>query len=203
MDIYIKTKINHIVNNLDETNTSEDTQSHLSLYYTPSELSESPHLSPGTFINEMATRMDSSFDERKEFELENDCDEEEMEERLAEPQTSPYFLTHIYRQRPSSSNLCRFIKYGYSVPPCEAPCAVFKSATRANGIRETKAKETGSAEEVSILLPVNELGDCNFSASLPDLSSAQKENHIAITTEDGDGRSGDSVAKKHAHETAL
>jgi hypothetical protein len=202
MDIYIKTKINHIVNNLDETNTSEDTQSHLSLYNTPSELSESPHLSPGTFINEMATRMDSCFDERREFELVDDGDEEEdVEGKLAEPQTSPYFLTRICRQRPINSNSCRFIKYGHSVPSCEAPCAVFKSATRANGVRETKAKETGSAEEVSILLPVNDLGGCNFSGSLPDLSLARKENHIALTIEDA--RSSDCVAKNPAHETAL
>lgn len=197
MDMYIKTKINHIVNNLDETNTSEDTQSHLSLYYTPSELSESPHLSPGTFIDEMSTRMDSSFDERKELELQED----EEEEELAEPQTSPYFLTHYCRHRPNNRKSCRFVKYLYSMPSYEAPCAVFKSATRVNGIHETKAKETGSAEEVSILLPVTNLGDCNFSASLPELSLARNEDHIAVTIEDA--RSSDNVTKKPPHETAL
>lgn len=195
MDIYIKTKINHIVNSLDETNTSEDTQSHLSLYYTPSELSESPHLSPGTFINELATKIDISFDERRELEL----DDEEKEE-LAEPQTSPYFLTHNCRHRPNNRNSCRLVKYGYSVPSYEAPCAVFKSATRVNGIHETKAEETGSAEEVSILLPVTDLRDCNFSASLPELSLARNENHI-VTIEDP--RSSGSVTKKTPHETTL
>lgn len=197
IDMYIKTKINHIVNNLDETNTSEDTQSHLSLYYTPSELSESPHLSPGTFINELDTRIDSSFDERRELELEEDEDTEE----LAEPQTSPYFLTHNCRHRPNNRNSCRFVKYGFSVPSCEAPCAVFKSATRVNGSHETKAKETGSAEEVSILLPVTDLHDCNFSASLPELSLARNANHIAVTIEDT--RSSDSVTNKSPHETAM
>lgn len=196
MDMYIKTKINHIVNNLDETNTSEDTQSHLSLYYTPSELSESPHLSPGTFINDLA-RIDNSFDERKELEP----DEDEENDELAEPQTSPYFLTHNCRQRPNNRNSCRFVKYGYSAPSCEAPCAVFKSAARVNVIHETKAKETGSAEEVSILLPVTDLRDCNFSASLPELSLARNENHIAVTIEDT--RSSDSVRKKTPQETVL
>jgi hypothetical protein len=201
MDMYIKTKINHIVNNLDDTNTSEDTQSHLSLYYTPSELSESPRLSPGTFINELAVRMDSSFDERKELELPEDMGDDEEEEGLAEPQTSPYFLTHNCRQRPNNRHSCRFKKYGCSVPSCEAPCAVFKSATRANGIHETKGKETGSAEEVSILLPVTNVGGCSFSTSLPELSLVRNENHIAVTIEDA--RSSGSVAKKPPHETAL
>jgi hypothetical protein len=198
MDIYIKTKINHIVNNLDETNTSEDTQSHLSLYYTPSELSESPHLSPGTLINELVARMDSSFDERKEFELEKD---EDVEEELVEPQTSPYFLSHICRQRPHIRNSRGFTKCGHSMPFCEAPCAVFKSATRANGIRETNAKETGSAEEVSILLPVTDLACCSFSTSLPDLGLSRNENHITVTI--NDAQSSDSAIKKSAHETAL
>ncbi|KAJ9588997.1 hypothetical protein L9F63_017692, partial [Diploptera punctata] len=57
MDVYVKAKINKVIASLDETNTSEDTQSHLSLYYTPSELSESPHLSPGTFINDLAIHV--------------------------------------------------------------------------------------------------------------------------------------------------
>lgn len=145
--------------------------------------------------------MGSSFDERREFELVDGDEESDAEEKLAEPQTSPYSLTRICRQRPNNSNSCRFIKYGYSVPSGEAPCAVFKSATRASGIRETKGKETGSAEEVSILLPVNDLGGCNFSASLPDLSLARKENHIALTIEDA--RSSDCVTKNPAHETVL
>jgi hypothetical protein len=183
----MKTKINHIANNLDETNTSEDTQSHLSLYYTPTELSESPHLSPGTFINELAARMDSSFDERKEEELEED---EEEDEDLIEPQTSPYFLTPTSRQR---TDLRRFAKYDYSIKSFNDPCAVFKSAT--------KEKETASAEEVSILLPVTNVRGYNFSASLPELSSPQKENYVVVTIEDA-VLSG-NLAKKPQHETAL
>jgi hypothetical protein len=186
MDMYIKAKMNHIINNLDETNTSEDTQSHLSLYYTPTELSESPHLSPGMFINELAARMDSSIDERKELEVE----EEEYDEELTEPQTSPYFLTPVSRQR---SNLCRFTKHDYSMKSSDDPCAVFKSAT--------KVKEAASAEEVSILLPVSNVRGYNFSASLPQLSSPQKENYIAVTIEDA--LPSGSVAKKPQHETAL
>jgi hypothetical protein len=197
----MKTKIDHITNNLDETNTSEDTQSHLSLYYTPTELPDSPHLSPGMFINELAARMDSSFDERKELELEEGEEEEGEEKELTEPQTSPYFLTPVSRQISNNRNLCLFTKHGYSVPLFEDPCAVFKSATRASGIHQTKAKETGSAEEVSILLPVTSVSGCNFSASLPELSSPQNENHIAVTIEDTGSSSG--VAKKLQHETAL
>lgn len=208
MDMYIKTKMNHIASNLDETNTSEDTQSHLSLYYTPSELSESPHLSPGTFINELATRMDSSFDERKELELEDGEDEEEEgnydeedEDKLSEPQTSPYFLTPVSHQRSSNRKLCRFMTNGNSIPMFEDPCAVFKSATRVNSIHAKKAKESGSAEEVSILLPANSVGGYNFSASLPELSSSGYQNHTVVTIEDAGCC--DRVAKKSENETAL
>jgi len=205
MDMYIKKKINHNAINLDETNTSEDTQSHLSLYYTPSELSESPHLSPGTFINELAARMDSSFDERKELELVDGEDEEEEgnydeeeEEKLGEPQTSPYFLTPVSHQRPRQ--LCRFMMNGISVPKFEDPCAVFHSATRVKRIRAKKAKETGSAEEVSILLPANSVCRYNFSASLPELSSSGNRNHTAVTIDAG---CSDRVTKKSENETAL
>ena len=208
MDMYIKTKINHNASNLDETNTSEDTQSHLSLYYTPSELSESPHLSPGTFINELAARMGSSFDERKELELHDKEDEEEAgnydedeEEKLSEPQTSPYFLTPVSHQRSSSRKLCRFMMNGNSVPMFEDPCAVFKSATRVNSIHAKKAKETGSAEEVSILLPANSVGGYNFSASLPELCPSGYQNHTVVTIEDAGYC--DRVAKKSENETAL
>jgi hypothetical protein len=185
----MKAKINHIASNPDETNTSEDTQSHLSLYYTPTELSESPHLSPGTFISDLAARVDSSFDERKELELEED-EEEVEEETNTEPQTSPYFLTPTSRQR---SDFCRFTKYEYSMKSVDDPCAVFKSAT--------KVKETASAEEVSILLPVTSVRGYNFSASLPELSSPQKENCVAVTIDDA-VPSG-NLAKKPQHETAL
>jgi hypothetical protein len=204
MDIYIKKKMNHIAGNLDETNTSEDTQSHLSLYYTPSELSESPHLSPGTFINELAARMDTSFDERKEFELQHGEEEgsyDEEEEKLSEPQTSPYFLTPISHQRSSNRNVCRFMLNGNSVPKYEDPCAVFNSATRANQIRANKAKESGSSEEVSILLPANSVCGCNVSASLPELSSFGNPNHTAVTIEFA-GCS-DRVARKSENETAV
>lgn len=205
MDMYIKTKLKHNAINLDETNTSEDTQSHLSLYYTPSELSESPHLSPGTFINELASRMDSSFDERRELELEDEEEEgnydEEEEEKLGEPQTSPYFLTPVSHQRSSNRHLCRFMMNGNSVPKFEDPCAVFHSATRVKRIRAKKAKETGSAEEVSILLPANSVCHYNFSASLPELSSSENQNYTAVTIEDA-GCS-DRVTKKSENETAL
>jgi len=208
IDMYIKKKINQNASNLDETNTSEDTQSHLSLYYTPSELSESPRLSPGTFINELAARMDSSFDERKELELEDREDDEEEgnygeeeEEKLSEPQTSPYFLTHVSHQRSSKRRLCRFMMNGNLVPKFEDPCAVFHSATRVNRIRAKKAKETGSAEEVSILLPANSVCGYNFSASLPELSSAGNQNYTAVTIE-GAGCS-ERVKKKSENETAL
>jgi hypothetical protein len=209
MDIYIKTKIKHGGSNLDETNTSEDTQSHLSLYYTPTELSESPHLSPGTFINELAARMDTSFDETKELELEDGEDEEEEddddgkeeEDNLTEPQTSPYFLTPVSHQRSKNKHLCRFMMNRYSAPFFEDPCAVFKSAARVNGVHAIKAEETGSAEEVSILLPANSVGGYNFSASLPELSSPRSQNHIAVTIEDAE--SSDRVAKKPQNETAL
>lgn len=207
MDMYIKKKINHIAGNLDETNTSEDTQSHLSLYYTPSELSESPHLSPGTFINELAARMGSSFDERKELELEDGDDEEEEgnydeeEEKLSEPQTSPYFLTPVSHQRSSNRHMCKFMMNGNSVPKFEDPCAVFQSATRVNRIHAKKAKETGSAEEVSILLPANSVCGYNFSASLPALSSFGNQDHTVVTIENA-GCS-DGVTKKSENETAL
>lgn len=211
MDIYIKTKINHIASNLDETNTSEDTQSHLSLYYTPTELSESPRQSPGTFINELVARMDSSFHERivldfdagedEDVEEEDDDNDVQGEEKLTEPQTSPYFLTPVSHQRSSNRNLCRLKMNGYSVPSFEDPCAVFKSATRVNTVCAKKAKETGSAEEVSILLPAKSVGDYNVSASVPELGSPRNQNHIAVTIEDA-GCS-DRVAKKPQNETAL
>lgn len=204
MDMYIKKKINHNASNLDETNTSEDTQSHLSLYYTPSELSESPHLSPGTFINELAARMDSSFDERKEFDLEDGEEEgiyEEEEEKLSGPQTSPYFLTPVSHQRSNNRHLCTFMMNGNSVPRFEDPCAVFHSATTVNRIRAKKAKETGSAEEVSILLPANSICGYNFTASLPELCSSGNQNHTAVTIEDA-GCS-ERVTKKSENETAL
>ncbi|KAJ4429323.1 leucine-rich repeat and immunoglobulin-like domain-containing nogo receptor-interacting protein 3 [Periplaneta americana] len=184
MDIYMKTKINHITNNPDD-----DTQSHMSLYYTPTELSESPHLSPGTFINELAARMDSSFDERKELELEEEEEEEKEEKEIMEQQTSPYFLTAVSRQR-FNRNSCKFTKHGYSVPCFENPCEVFKSAPKANG---TRTKESGSAEEVSILLPV--VGFSSSSTSLPELSSSQNESHIEVNI--------DGVVNKAQHETAL
>lgn len=204
MDMYIKKKINHNASNLDETNTSEDTQSHLSLYYTPSELSESPHLSPGTFINELATRMDSSFDERKELELEDGEYEEEegnYDEKLSEPQTSPYFLTPVSHQRSSNRHLCKVMINGNSVPRFEDPCAVFHRATRVTRTRAKKPKETGSAEEVSILLPANSVCGYNFSASLPELSSSGSQIYTAVTIENA-GCS-DRVTKKSKNETAL
>ncbi|PSN37673.1 hypothetical protein C0J52_05613 [Blattella germanica] len=198
MDVYVKAKINHITMHLDETNTSEDTQSHLSLYYTPSELSESPHLSPGTFINDLASRMDTSFDERKELELGEDDDDTDREDEDGshEPQTSPYFVPPISRQKCGKRNLNKkCTRHGYSFPLFEDPCAVFKSATRGSATFE---KESGSAEEVSILLPVTNVSDYNISASSPELSS---QNDTIVSIEDHD--SSESAAKKPQQETAL
>jgi hypothetical protein len=162
MDVYVKAKISKVINNLDETNTSEDTQSHLSLYYTPSELSESPHLSPGTFINDLAVRMDTSFDERKELELEEDEEYEEEkneDDKNKESQRSSCLSSAISRNK--KLNKCRW--HGYSVPFFEDPCEVFKHTPRGDA-----TGESGSAEEVSILLPVTR---SDVSMSTPELTS--------------------------------
>jgi hypothetical protein len=147
--------------------------------------------------------MDTSFDERKEFELDGEeySNYDEEEDKLSEPQTSPYFLTPVSHQRSSNRNVCRYMLNGNSVQRFEDPCAVFNSATRANQICANKAKETGSAEEVSILLPANSVCGYNISASLPELSSFGNPNHTAVTIEFAG--CGDTVARKSENETAV
>lgn len=135
--------------------TGEDSQSHLSLYYTPSELSDSPHLSPGNLLAQLEMRIDASFDETKEDEvkgrkpsqdiIQRSDDEDDPDDLSEEPQTSPYFSP---RAKPSGS------RSRNRLPPggfAEAPCSVFQySRSKGNASGSTAP---ASPEEVAVLLP--------------------------------------------------
>ncbi|KAK7872567.1 hypothetical protein R5R35_013795 [Gryllus longicercus] len=142
--------------------TGDDSQSHLSLYYTPSELSDSPHLSPGNLLAQLELRIDTSFDESKEDEATacgpglaigeaavadvDDPNEDEEEDPSAEPQTSPYFSPRARRSRRQALPTACYV---------EAPCGVFH-CTRprgGGGGAAAGARASASPEEVAVLLP--------------------------------------------------
>ncbi|XP_066999312.1 leucine-rich repeat neuronal protein 2 [Anabrus simplex] len=133
LDFYVKSKLSHPCSLTDDNMISEDTQSHLSLYYTPTELSESPHLSPSNFINQLDMKAGTSYEDSKE----------DIEE-LCEPQTSPYFSPTSQRSKRART------KQGYASPPCQVfQCSKTKQMEKASG----GSGDVASPEEVAVLLP--------------------------------------------------
>nr|CAD7568569.1 unnamed protein product [Timema californicum] len=179
IDIYIKAKINHLTMAMCEASMSEDTQSHLSLYYTPTELSESPHLSSGVlYINDMST---------KTFNFDFGQDPHDFS---FEPQTSPYFIPMARRSKKSKQSF---------YPTEDDPCAVFRSFKNQLDCGENRCAsdvvvERGTEEEAAILLPSETL-----SSSLPELRASKSGDYVSVSVQ----LENNSSKSKLKHETAL
>ncbi|XP_049791735.1 uncharacterized protein LOC126199065 [Schistocerca nitens] len=173
VEVYLKTKA-HASTSINDSNNSDDTQSHISLYYTPSELSESPNFSPVSTVSQ----LESKFNISMEREL--------PEEETVEPQTSPYFSPVLCQSKGKRTRSVAATKLSTE------DCAVFQCAkvNRSGNSSDVKVQEAGTPEEVAVLLPQLHL-------------SAHGSSEVFISKCDDNAASDQGKQPTPSHETAL
>ncbi|XP_063228260.1 immunoglobulin domain and leucine-rich repeat-containing protein 2-like [Bacillus rossius redtenbacheri] len=152
IEVYLKAKMEFLSKEGVGLGVSDDTRSHCSFYYTPSEQSESPNLSPGVLIvndflnNSISVNID-------------DCP------HLSEPLTSPYFIPSFHRSKSTREkqvqDQCAVVNIHSSaaspdsegVPQCGLRDAtMLPSATLSTSLPELR---TSNARQVSVVIQAN------------------------------------------------